>query len=120
MTAFFSVLSFLKVNIKWVAIIVLVLAGLFLLYRYNKMVSELATAQHIIGQLEQNIKDKDETIKLERDLRTILEAALADIQRENEKLNETLENITNDLGEDANDLAAKSLREALRRLWNIP
>lgn len=115
--AFFG---FLKMNIKWVAIIVLVLAGLFMLWKYSKMVSELATAKHVISQLEENIRVKDETIKFERDLRVILEDSLERIQKDNDRLNEALENIGENLGEDSENLAPGSIREVIKRLRDIP
>ena len=115
-----AILSFIKINIKWVAIIILVLAGLFLFWKFNNMASKLATAEHVISQLEENVRDKERALKFEQDLRSITEDSLERIQEDNRKLSEQLENIGTDLGEDSSDLAPASIREQLRRLRDLP
>lgn len=114
-----TALSFLGSNIKWVAILALIAALSFAGFKYTKLVSDYAIARNTITQLQQTVKDKDATIKFERDLRFNSEKIIAEQKLENDKLEEQLKNITDDLGTDSNDLAPESIREIIRRLQGL-
>lgn len=105
-----------KDNFKWIAIALAVIIAGIGLWRYTKLVSDYATAQQTIIQLEQNIEAKERALQLERDLNKLADEAIEKIEREKTELAEKLEDVTKDLPEDSKDLAPESIRETLRRL----
>lgn len=111
--------SFLGNNIKWVVIGLLVVAVAFGAWRYTKLVENYAIAKQTIVQLEQNVKDKEKALKFERDLYKLSDSIISKLNEDKEKLVVQIEEITNNLGEGANDVAPASIRETIRRLKEL-
>lgn len=105
-----------KDNFKWIAIALLAIVIAFGAWRYTKLVENYAQAQYTIEQQEQIIKDKEKALQLERDINTIAISALEQQAKEMAELESQLKDITNNLGDDAGNLAPDSIRELLKRL----
>lgn len=103
-------------NMKWVAIIVVVLAAGLGLYKYNRLVSDNALLKYENVQLARSIKEKDATITFERNLRVKIDEAIQEQNQKLDQLSNRFENITVDLGPDSGDQAPDSLKELLRRI----
>lgn len=105
-----------KSNFKWVAIALLAIVLAFGGWRYTKLVKDYANSQQIIELQKQAIADKEKALQNERELAKLQVQALEEQAIELAKLQAQLENITDNLGNDAGDLAPESIREILRRL----
>jgi predicted negative regulator of RcsB-dependent stress response len=114
-----AILTFLKDNIKWLVIGLLVIAISFGAWRYTTLVENYAKAQQTITLLEQNIKDKERALQFERDKAALTEHAIAELAKQNEQLEIDLKDITQNLAPDESDLTAESIREILRRLQGV-
>ena len=69
-----------------------------------------------IQQLEQSVKDKDRFIELQNNEIKLKEMILLQRDKIIEELEKKYEDITNDLGDDENELAPKSIQELMQRL----
>ena len=114
--AFFG---WIKSNLKWIAIIAVVAVVAFGAWRYTKLVEDYAKAEQKIVLLEQNVKDKENAIAFLQEEKKISERLIISFMEQNDKLEEDLKNITENLPSDFNDLAPESIREALKRLQDI-
>ena len=118
-----SILSILSLAFSWgksnctgVAITLLAIVLAFGGWRYTKLVRDYANSQQIIELQKQAIADKEKALQNERELAKLQVQALEEQAIELAKLQAQLENITDNLGNDAGDLAPESIREILRRL----
>lgn len=121
-----SFLSFLplifnwsKDNFKWIAIALLAIIIAFGAWRYTNLVKNYANAQYVIEQQENLLKDKEKQLQQERDLAKMREAALEQQAKDLAELEAKLDNITDNLGQDAGDLAPGAIREILKRLGEL-
>lgn len=109
-------IAFVRGNMKWIMIGLCAVIIAFGAWRYTRLVENYATAKQTIAQLEQNVRDKENALKLERELNALADEAISKLENENETLEDALERITANLPEDSGDLAPESIRETLKRL----
>lgn len=108
--------GFLKNNLVPLLIAAGVLLLVFVGYKGYKIVEENAKAQLTIETQQETIKNKNEQIiRLNKDI-VLREEVISNRDVQLQILNGELANITNELGNDANDNAPESLKELFRRL----
>jgi predicted negative regulator of RcsB-dependent stress response len=111
--------TFLGNNVKWIVIGLLIVVVAFGAWRYTKLVENYAIAKQTISQLEQNVKDKEAALQIERDVAKLKDNVILKLNEDKDKLESQLESITENLGEDADDVAPASIRETIKRLKEL-
>lgn len=114
-----TALTWGKMNIKWIAILVLTGVLVFSAWKYTNLVEDYAQAEYKIAQQEQIIKEKEKAIQLERDISAIAIAALEQQAKDLAALDAQIEDLTKDLGISADEKAPAAILEILKRLGTL-
>lgn len=105
-----------KSNIKWVAIILTVVATLFVGWWGVSMIKEVEVQRAEIVRLEMEVNYKQLAIDLYKRNAEVLAVVLKDREDEIQVLEGQLDGLTDDLPKDEHELAPDSTQEFFRRL----
>lgn len=112
-----SIFTSLWANIKWVAIIVAILASLLVGWKFYSLIQENASYEAKIVSLQGVIASKDLVIELYQAKAKSVEDALKQRDLEERKSLEDLKDLQLDLPPDNQDAAPPSTQEFFNRLY---
>lgn len=117
MLALFSAFSvWFKSNLKWIAIILAILAFLFVGWWGVSLIREVEAQKAEITRLEMEVNYKQLAIDLYKRNAEVLAIVLKDREDEIKNLEGQLDGLTDDLPEDASEVAPESTQEFFNRL----
>lgn len=116
MSILLGALAFFKTNIKWIAIILGIIAFLLVGWKFYSLTTQVATSQAEIARLNSDIAYKNLAIELYKSNAASVEKALLDRENTVRELEGQLEDIQRDLPPDVKDDAPPSTAEFIERL----
>jgi hypothetical protein len=103
-------------TIKWILGFIVVLLVLYSGWSLKNIIEENATNRFIINQKTDEISNLNEVISKLKKFDELKTNILEEKNKELEELEQSLFNITNDLGDDSKEAAPESIKELFRRL----
>lgn len=103
-------------NIKWILGSIAAILIIFTLWNVKNVIEENATNRFTIQQKNSEIENLNEVITKLKAFDALKTSILEEKNKELEELEQSLFNITNDLGDDSEDPAPESIKELFRRL----
>lgn len=107
---------FILSNIKAIIFGILFIVFMFFGYKFYSIIVENTENRIKIQQLEESLVNKNQIIELQKNDILIREQIVIERDNSIKELEKKYEDIVNNLGDDENDLAPKSLQELMKRL----